>query len=1141
MRNYMLKKRIASVAAAAIVSVSGIAGASAGRLQAGLSGIEASAAVESSVKFITSAGYGEGIYATWATVSGASGYNAYVDGNKLDAMLIRQYSGYMRADAPGLKAGSHTMKVVPVINGKEDASKAAEITASAYANDRSGYGFVNGSSSGAYNDDGTLKSGATVVYVTNATKDTVTVSLPDKKGVQTSLTGIQNILTGLKSNTKAGPVCLRFIGNIQDPANMPKGDLYVDGVTCGLTVEGIGNDTTFNGFGLVLKGSSDVEVRNIGFMNCNSDEGDDCGLQQANDHIWVHNCDFFYGDAGTDADQKKGDGALDTKKSTYVTHSYNHFWDNGKCNLQGMKDEKVENYVTYHHNWYDHSDSRHPRIRTCTVHCYNNYYDGNAKYGIGAALGCSAFVENNYFRNCKLPMIIASQGDDFDTEGKSTMSGETGGMIKSYGNKIVGAQSYITYQQNNTDFDAYEASSRSEKVPSSAKAKNGGAVYSNFDTASDFYKYTPESADAVPASVTSKAGRVDGGDFKWTFDNSVDDKSSAVNDALKSALVSYKDKITAIGSGFKEDSSSVPETPTQTTPVVTDIPVTTTQAQQTTQPATTAPSGQPSGTQGTVPFTGSNVIFASPSGGGDGKSVSSPTDVLTAVKNVQAGGYIYLLGGTYKFSDTINIAESNSGTAGSFKTIAAYPGADVKFDFSGQATADSARGFVLEGSYWHFYGFTVAGAGDNGMLLAGDNNIIEMMIFEGNRDTGLQVSRMNSSYTDVSQWPTNNLIKNCTARNNCDEEKMENADGFAAKLTCGNGNVFDGCISYNNSDDGWDLYAKEATGPIGVVTLKNCIAFRNGFTEDGRGYGDCDGNGFKLGGGGVGTRHQVENCLAFENLNCGFTDNNNPKFGDMKNCTAYNNGIGGKGKANYFVYRNDTSSTLKNMMSYYNTGKVSKTNAAGIKLASDKLVGNMTSSVYFNNSGTYYYITNTTAIASGDKKGSTIKPADSDFISLNIAGMGTDFHKAWRNADGSPKPSGFAETASNSAYSSIGYKMSSGISQAASPAVYTTGDQQPETTTVSETTTAPVTSQPTSGELGVTLAGDANLDDQVNIADAVLVMQVATNPDKYAAGRSSVSIKPQGEKNADVDGKAGLTNSDALMIQKFKLGLIDKF
>ena len=342
MKNTMMKKRIASLAAAAVMTASCAAGTLSGTFSFLTGGAPITAfAAESAVKFISTVGYGEGMYAMWSSVSGASGYNVYVDGTQIDSMLIRQYSGYMRADAVGLKAGSHTLKVVPVVGGKEDSSKAAETKATAYAHDRSGFGFVNGDSSGAYNKDGTLKTGATVVYVTNDNKDKVSVSLPDKKGTATTVTGVQNIITNLKSNSKAGPVCIRVIGNITDPSVLTKGDLMVDTVTCGLTIEGIGNDTVFNGFGLVLKNSSNVEVRNIGFMNCNSSEGDDCGLQQGNNHIWVHNCDFFYGDAGSDADQAKGDGALDTKTSTYVTHSYNHFWDNGKCNLQGMKSEST--------------------------------------------------------------------------------------------------------------------------------------------------------------------------------------------------------------------------------------------------------------------------------------------------------------------------------------------------------------------------------------------------------------------------------------------------------------------------------------------------------------------------------------------------------------------------------------------------------------------------------------------------------------------------------------------------------------------------------------------------------------------------------------------------------------------------------
>ena len=606
MKSRFFKLRAAAAAAAVMMTLSAAAPV---YVPFGGTSVMTAFAAESSVKVLSSAGFGEGICATWSSVSGASGYNVYVDGNKLDDMLIRQYKGYMRADAVGLKAGSHTMKIVPVIGGREDSSKAAETKASAYAHDRSGFGFVNGSSGGAYNDDGTLKSDAVVVYVTNENKDTVTASIDATgKGAEV-LTGVQNIILGYKKGKEKRPLDIRFIGNITDPAVLTKGDLMVDSVTAGCTIEGIGSDATFNGFGLVMKNCSNVEVRNIGFMNCNSNEGDDCGLQQKNNHIWVHNCDFFYGDAGSDSDQAKGDGALDTKTSAYVTHSYNHFWDNGKCNLQGMKSESTENYITYHHNWYDHSDSRHPRIRTCSVHCYNNYFDGNAKYGVGVTMGASCFVENNFFRNCKYPMLISMQGSDDITGG--TFSGEDGGIIKSYGNIIKGQKAFTTYQQNSTDFDAYEAASRNEKIGGDVKAKSGGTSYNNFDTSEIMYKYAPDKAEDVPAIVTAKAGRVDGGDFKWKFDNAVDDEAYAVNKELKAALSAYKDGIIAVGSGFKADDTPAPvvttteaattstTTTTTTTSTATTTPKTTTAAETTTTvPATTASEAQKQGTAG---------------------------------------------------------------------------------------------------------------------------------------------------------------------------------------------------------------------------------------------------------------------------------------------------------------------------------------------------------------------------------------------------------------------------------------------------------------------------------------------------------------------------------------------------------------
>ena len=87
-----------------------------------------------------------------------------------------------------------------------------------------------------------------------------------------------------------------------------------------------------------------------------------------------------------------------------------------------MKSESGPNYITYHHNWFDHSDSRHARVRTMSVHMYNNYYDGNAKYGAGSTMGSSLFIQNNYFRNCKNPMLSSNQGTD--ALGEGTFSGE---------------------------------------------------------------------------------------------------------------------------------------------------------------------------------------------------------------------------------------------------------------------------------------------------------------------------------------------------------------------------------------------------------------------------------------------------------------------------------------------------------------------------------------------------------------------------------------------------------------------------------------------------------------------------------------------------------------------------------------------
>ena len=517
-------------------------------------------------------GWLESAYAQWVS-DGSDSYNVYYSGAgkadvKVDAPLVRKYGSTWRVDVPGLKAGDYTLKIVGVKNGKEGVAATTK-TLAVKAHDRSGFAFADGHVPGAYKADGTLKDDAVVVYITEGTKNTVTVSVAkDNKGGTVDSTGFQPILNAIKKGYDKRPFVFRLVGNITDPASTDKGDILVDmGKKEGLsmTIEGIGNDATANGWGIRVKNAQDVEIRNLGIMNVNSNEGDNIGLQQDNKYVWVHNCDFFYGDAGSDKDQVKGDGALDCKKSTYVTFSYNHFWDNGKSNLLGLSEGTTEGlYITYHHNWYDHSDSRHPRIRYYSAHVYNNYYDGNAKYGAGSTLGSSVFMENNYFRNCKYPMLTSLQGSDVyagganrDPTNNGTFSKEDGGTIKAYGNHFEGNYTFIPYGaskyvlkgtetavgaiDSKVDFDAYVVDSRDAKVPSSVTSYAGANTYNNFDTDNSvMYSYKADDAATAKDNVVRYAGRVQGGDFKWTFDNSTDDASSDVNQALKDALVAYK-------------------------------------------------------------------------------------------------------------------------------------------------------------------------------------------------------------------------------------------------------------------------------------------------------------------------------------------------------------------------------------------------------------------------------------------------------------------------------------------------------------------------------------------------------------------------------------------------------------------------
>ena len=301
-----------------------------------------------------------------------------------------------------------------------------------------------------------------------------------------------------------------------------------------------------------------------------------------------------------------------------------------------------------------------------------------------------------------------------------------------------------------------------------------------------------------------------------------------------------------------------------------------------------------------------NIIYVSVDGqaSNDG-SESTPKDINSALNGATAGTTIILKEGTYARRDRFLLTAK--GTSSKRIIVKAEEGARVIIDFSQMTFNSLNRGVQLQGNFWYWYGIEITGAGDNGMYISGSNNIIENCQFYRNKDSGLQLGRAGSSDANINKWPSNNVIKNCTSFDNYDDETLgENADGFAAKLTTGQANVFDGCIAYRNSDDGWDLYGKEDSGNIGTVILYNCVSFENGFiaksyetpTADGTGtyktYNTTngDGIGFKLGGSSMESDVIMENCLAFNNKLHGFSDNSNPGFIRMKNCTAVNNCIG---------------------------------------------------------------------------------------------------------------------------------------------------------------------------------------------------------------------------------------------------------
>lgn len=402
-----------------------------------------------------------------------------------------------------------------------------------------------------------------------------------------------------------------------------------------------------------------------------------------------------------------------------------------------------------------------------------------------------------------------------------------------------------------------------------------------------------------------------------------------------------------------------------------------------------------------------NNIYVSPNGKSNAAGTKdAPMDIYTAVKIAAPGQKILIKEGTYNLSSTVKVERGINGTADAMIYMIADPEAGSRpvFDFGGKCA-----GMILAGDYWYFQGFDVTGSADaqKGIQVSGNHNILDRIKAYKNGNTGIQISRYLGT-DQFNQWPAHNTILNCSSYLNADKG-YEDADGFAAKLTVGQGNVFDGCIAAYNADDGWDMFAKVQSGSIGVVTIQNCVAFKNGYIldENGREINAGNGNGFKMGGDSMPGAHVLKNSVAFANKAKGIDSNSCPDIKVYSSTTFDNESY------NVAFYTNtavNTAFAADGILSY----KVSNKVAEQFKLLGTQNAADV-------KGATNYYFDGSKSVNNNGKEATA-----SWFKSLDTASALKD-GGITRNADGTINMNGFLEL-TDEVPEGVGARMSGRIS-----------------------------------------------------------------------------------------------------------------
>ena len=306
-------------------------------------------------------------------------------------------------------------------------------------------------------------------------------------------------------------------------------------------------------------------------------------------------------------------------------------------------------------------------------------------------------------------------------------------------------------------------------------------------------------------------------------------------------------------------------------------------------------------------------LWLSPTGNDSNNGLTVQTAWLspgTAFTKLIAGDTLWVKGGTYTVDATVKA--SNPATKTSPVLVAAVRGEKPVFDCSSfrhyGSESSTYRGMDLRQAYWRVRGIKIYKAGYNGIIIAGENITVE----------GMTVEECGMDGIALAAGAENAYILNCDSYRNCNvQANGENGDGFAAKE--GTGTVFRGCRSWENADDGWDVY-----GGSQPILVDSCWSYGNGvnYWPDLITSYQGDGNGFKLGGGGGvdgNAPNVVLNSFAFGNMGKGFDQNHNSWGITCINCTGYNN----NGMGNFAFQEVPTMGkhVMINNLSYGGTGQ----------------------------------------------------------------------------------------------------------------------------------------------------------------------------------------------------------------------------